>query len=231
MAENENIHKGHRQRMMKKFLEYGIDCFAEHEVLEILLYSCYSRRNTNDIAHGLIRRFGSLKGVLNAGVDELCEVDNVGPNAAAMLRFFKAFALQHAHEDFSGIVLDCSDKVCEFCYNMIHDCKVEVVHALFMDDAFSLLGEVQLSRGVTHRVAFDIKKVVAKAIETHSTKVILAHNHPHGVTAPTSADVSSTRRAYNTLINLGIELTDHIIVNDSEAYSMRSQGHLPDIWF
>ena len=135
--------------MMKKFLEHGIDCFEDHEVLEILLYSAYSRRNTNDIAHDLIRHFGSLKGVLNARTEELCEVDNVGPNAAAMLRFFKAFAVRNSREDYSGIVLDSSDKVREFCYNLLRGCTVEVVHVLLLDDALSLISESQISRGVT----------------------------------------------------------------------------------
>ena len=47
MAEEKNIHSGHRQRMLKKYLEHGIDCFEEHEILEIFLYTAYSRRNTN----------------------------------------------------------------------------------------------------------------------------------------------------------------------------------------
>ena len=55
MAENENVHKGHRQRMLKKYMMQGIDCFDDHEVLEILLYLVFSRRDTNELGHRLLK--------------------------------------------------------------------------------------------------------------------------------------------------------------------------------
>ena len=230
MAE-ENIHKGHRQRMIKKYLEHGIDCFEEHEVLEVLLFSCYPRRNTNDIAHDLIRRFGSLNGVLNASYEDLCDVDNVGPSAASMIKFFKDFAMRHAHEDNSGVVLLTRMQAMEFCYKLLKDCTVEVAHVLLLDDSYTLISESRLSRGVTTSVEFDLKTIVTKALKNQSSKVILVHNHPNGVLLPSAADVAVTRRVANSLNAIGIELVDHVIVNEEFAYSMRHAGILPDIWF
>ena len=64
LAEKNNSHKhshdGHRGRLRKKFIDGGVDCLATHELLELLLFYCVVRRNTNDIAHNLIDRFGSL---------------------------------------------------------------------------------------------------------------------------------------------------------------------------
>lgn len=231
MPEKENIHKGHRQRMMKKYLDHGIDCFEDHEVLEILLYSCYTRRNTNDIAHDLIRTFGSLRGVLNAEYDELLEVDNIGPNAAATICFFKDLARRNAHEDFSGIILSESEDVRVFCHNLLKDCGIEVVHALFLDAAMALLSDHQISRGVTHQVDFDLKQIVSLAFKCKSSRVILVHNHPHGAAIASSADVATTRRIAMALRNVGIELLDHIIVCEDDSYSMRCAHLLPDIWF
>ncbi len=225
-----NIHKGHRQRMMKKYLEHGIDCFEEHEILEILLFSCYPRRNTNDIAHALISRFGSLSGVLNASIDDLCDVENVGPSAATMISFFKDFALRHAHEDFSGIVLATRPQLLDFCYGLLKDCMIEVAHVLLLDDAYSLISESRVSCGVTSSVEFDLKTIATRALNNKCSKVVLVHNHPHGVLLPSAADVSTTRRVAVNLSAIGIELVDHIIVNEEYAYSMRFAGILPDIW-
>ncbi len=230
MPEKENPHKGHRQRMLKKYIDHGIDCFEEHEILEILLFSAYTRRNTNDIAHDLIKRFGSLNGVLNASMDDLCEVDNVGPNAAAMLSFFKDVALRQNVRDNSGVVLDSSEKLRQFCHTLLAGNRVEVAHALFLDDSFTLISESQISSGVTNRVEFDLKKIVAKALRNQSTHIVLVHNHPGGVTMASASDVAATRRTANALKELGIELVDHIIVNEESSYSMRAARMLPDIW-
>lgn len=231
MAENENIHKGHRQRMWKKYIEHGIDCFEDHEVLEILLFSAYSRRNTNDIAHELIRRFGSLEGVINAEFNELCEVENVGRAAALSICFMNDFAKRFAREDHSGVILDTSDGLRKFCYNLLHDCEVEVAHALLLDSSMSLIKDCRISRGVATSVDFDLKALAEKAIKSGCSNVVLVHNHPKGTALASSTDVASTRRVASALMNIGINLIDHIIVSKEEACSMRTSGMLPDIWF
>lgn len=73
--------------------------------------------------------------------------------------------------------------------------------------------------------------IVIKSVRTSCTKIILTHSHPHGVLLPSSADIASTRRAASALNSIGIELIDHIIVNEEDSYSMRTAGMLPDIWF
>ena len=209
MAEEKNIHSGHRQRMLKKYLEHGIDCFEDHEILEIFLFTAYSRRNTNDISHQLINRFGSLEGVLNAGYDEIVEEKNVGVTAAALISFMKDFARKYNRKDST----------------------TEEAHVLFLDQNLNFVGESQISQGSPNSVDLDLHDIVIKSVRTSCTKIILTHSHPHGVLLPSSADIASTRRAASALNSIGIELIDHIIVNEEDSYSMRTAGMLPDIWF
>lgn len=230
MAEEKNLHSGHRQRMLKKYLEHGIDCFEEHEILEIFLYTAYSRRNTNDISHQLIDRFGSLEGVMNAGYDELVEEKNVGVTAAALISFMKDFARKYNRTELAGMKLSSSESVRDFCFKLLHDCTVEEAHAIFLDQGLNLIGESLISQGGPNAVDFDLRTIVTKAIRTGCCNIILAHSHPRGVLLPSSADIASTRRVANALRNIGIELADHIIVNEESSYSMRSARMLPDIW-
>ena len=58
------IHDGHREKMRRRFLETGLEGFADHEALELLLYYAIPRRDTNPIAHALMERYDSLSGVL-----------------------------------------------------------------------------------------------------------------------------------------------------------------------
>lgn len=229
MAE-ENIHKGHRQRMLKKYLEHGIECFEDHEVLEIFLYSAYTRRNTNDISHKLIQRFGSLEGVMNAGYEELMEVDDVGSTAAALITFMKDFSKRYNREEFTGIKLDTSLAMRDFCYKLLKHCSVEEAHVLFLDQTLSLIGESKISRGGADAVEFDLRFIVSKAIRTQCCNIVLTHCHPHGVLLASSSDVSATRRVAQSLAAIGINLIDHIIVNEDDSFSMRTARLLPDIW-
>ena len=75
----EQLHKNHRERVLEKFRRFGLDTFADHEVLELLLFFAIPRVDTNPIAHRLMARFGSLHAVLEAPAEQLCEVEGIGP--------------------------------------------------------------------------------------------------------------------------------------------------------
>ena len=66
MEQTESIHKGHRERLRKRFLEHGLDSFSDIEALEFLLCYALPRRNTNPLAHALLKSFGSFRAVLEA---------------------------------------------------------------------------------------------------------------------------------------------------------------------
>ena len=78
------MHEGHRKRMYEKLK--NDDGLYEHELLEILLFNAFQRKNTNPIAHALLDSFGSISGVLNASVEELCAVEGVGESVALYLK-------------------------------------------------------------------------------------------------------------------------------------------------
>jgi 4-diphosphocytidyl-2C-methyl-D-erythritol kinase len=69
-----NPHAGHRKRLRERYVRSGMDDFADHEVIELLLTYAIPRVNVNEQAHALIERFGSVAGVLDASVEELCEI-------------------------------------------------------------------------------------------------------------------------------------------------------------
>ena len=79
------IHDGHREKMRRRFLETGLEGFADHEALELLLYYAIPRRDTNPIAHALMERYGSLSGVMAAPIEDLQKVKGIGENAAILL--------------------------------------------------------------------------------------------------------------------------------------------------
>ena len=80
MAAENNLHQGHRERMRERIAQQGFESLADHEALEVLLYLTNPRKNTNVMAHALLKRFGSFSRVLDAEEEELCKVEGVGPD-------------------------------------------------------------------------------------------------------------------------------------------------------
>lgn len=230
MADEKNQHAGHRQRMLKRYLEHGIDGFEDHEILEIFLFTAYSRRNTNDISRALIERFGSLEGVLNAGYDQLKEEKNVGDTAAALITFMKDFARKFSGTDLAGRKLRNSREMCDYFFGLLRDRDKEEAHAAFLDQTMNLITEADVSDIGKHRVDFDLRSIVSRAIKSQCVNIVIAHTHPGGVLLPSSIDVAATRRIFNSLSNIGIQLMDHIIISEEGSYSMRAARMLPDLW-
>lgn len=98
------VHEGHRSRKKEQFRAHGLDAFADHEVLELLLYYAVPRQDTNPIAHRLMEKFGSLDAVFAADRAALEEVEGIGENASTLLSHVPADAphprfLRRARDD------------------------------------------------------------------------------------------------------------------------------------
>lgn len=92
-------HGGHRKRLKYRYLQSKEESFSDHELLELLLFYSIPRANTNEIAHSLIERFGSISNMVEAEVDELKLVHGIGNNSAILLKLMLSLAKRYADED------------------------------------------------------------------------------------------------------------------------------------
>lgn len=90
MPQNDVDHKHHRQRLKERFLQEGLDSFDPVNILELMLFYAIPQGDTNPTAHRLLDTFGSLSGVMNASVENLCQVKGVGQHAATLIKLFAA---------------------------------------------------------------------------------------------------------------------------------------------
>lgn len=220
------IHDGHRDHMRKRFLENGLSGFADHEVLELLLYYAIPRRDTNPIAHALMDRFGSLNAVLTAPLEILKQVDGIGENAAILLRL-ASLAVQKARLEEAEHELALSDrkKIGAYLLELFSQERNEAVYQLCLDQKGKLLACKRLGEGSSSAVNLDIRKLVENALLTTASYVILAHNHPSGIALPSQEDKNTTDRAKAALAAIRVILEDHIIVADNDYVSLAQSGY------
>jgi len=220
-------HDGHRQRKKEQFLQHGLEAFADHEALELLLFYAIPRRDVNPTAHLLMERFGSLERVLAAPVEELEQVPGMGRNAAALLRLVpqlirKARLSAAQHER----VLDTSERIGAYFLDIFAAQSDEVMYQLCLDAKGSMLSCRKLGEGSVAAVGMNLRLLVENAIRSNAVLVALAHNHPSGLAFPSQEDRVTTIQAREALDTVGIRLVDHIIVADDDFISMRQSGML-----
>lgn len=221
------MHDGHRERMKKRFSEHGLASFSDIEALEMLLFYALPRKNTNEIAHHLLDRFGSFRGVLEADLDELRTVEGVGENAAALLRLVTEMNMRYVQsEQSAGRIMTQSEAAGEYLIPLYAYQKREMAYMLFLNSAGRLLCCRELARGIVNRVEFSARDIIEAAIKENAAKVVLSHNHLSGTALPSQSDIDSTLRIRDALKVIGIELSDHIIVCDDDFVSLYDSGYL-----
>ena len=221
------IHDGHREKMRQRFLKSGLEGYADHEALELLLYYALPRKDTNPIAHALMERYGSLAAVLNAPVEDLKAVEGIGESAAILLKLVPQITKKaRIAEVEKETVLSTVSRVGAYLLERYEGETHEVIYQLCLDRKGRLLACKRLHEGSVSGAELDVRRIMENAILTKASGVILAHNHPSGIALPSAEDIAATTRAKEALKTIAVELVDHIIVADGDFVSMERSGYL-----
>lgn len=210
-----NLHAGHRLRMREKYFKFGPDAFQDHELLEMLLYFSIPRANTNDTAHLLLERFGSFENLLSADVSSIRSVEGVGESSALLISIVGALVKRSKKKQTSlKKKFNNLESVGNFFVERFAGSSKEVVAAMFLDSNMRLIDVTTIAEGSVGEVSFTPAKVVREAIIKDATAVILAHNHPSGISAASLADRNMTIVLESALSSVEIPLIEHIVVGE-----------------
>ena len=220
---------GHRKRLRERFVKNGLAGFAEHEALELLLTLAIPRTDVKQPAKALLKRFGSLRGVLDAPLTELRSVPGIGEVAAVGLHLVReaaALYLQQGSE--GGDVLRDATKISDFWRMRIGALKHEVFAVAYLDSAHRLLpdGVQMLQEGTIDRAAVYPRRVVEAALKRQAAALVLAHNHPNGNVQPSEQDKVLTRAIVLAAETISLRVVDHLVVSSDETFSFRQAGLL-----
>ncbi|MDD6051428.1 MAG: DNA repair protein RadC [Clostridiales bacterium] len=219
------MHDGHRRRLRERFRLDGLEGFAPHEVLELLLFYARARGDVNPLSHRLLDTFGSLRGVLEAPVDQLCAVEGVGEETATLISLivpmFRRYERCLCEEKMR---LTHYRDVQDYCRALLVGLRKERFYVISLSTKLRVLGQRIVGEGSLAEVPAYPRLVVETALNHNAYGVILCHNHPGGEAVPSLGDVDVTRELEGILSRLGIALMDHIIVADGETYSMAMHG-------
>lgn len=221
-----SIHDGHRLRLKSLYRKEGLDSFEQVNVLELLLFYCVQRKDTNALAHRLLDHFGSLSEVLDASPQELEKIEGVGEHVATFLSMIPDVSRYYlVNRAGKGTVAKTPDS----CGALLSDYFVgqnhEVVYMLCLDAKCKVLCCRLVGKGSVNSASISVRTVVEIALGANATSVVLAHNHPSGLAIPSADDIQTTIRMARALEAVEISLADHIVFSDDEYVSMLQSGY------
>lgn len=228
-SEAVSTHAGHRQRLRDRFQKSGLEGFADYEIVELLLTLAIPRSDVKQPAKELIRRFGDLRGVLDAPSADLRAVPGIGKVAPVALKIVKAAAtLYLQQESEAGEFLADPSRLENFWRMRLGALTNEVFEVAYLDASGRIMrdGVERLSEGTAHRAPAYPRRIVEQALKRGAASIVLAHNHTNGDPSPSPQDKNLTRLVVLTAEPLDLRIVDHVIVSPDKTFSFRKAGLL-----
>lgn len=219
------MHDGHRKRLRERYRAEGLERFAPHEVIELLLCYGRARGDVNPLAHRLLETFGTLKGVFEATPDQLMAVEGVGEETATLLSLtvplFRRYSACLCEERRT---LDSTEAAEAYCAALLAGRRHECFYVISVSAKNTVIGERMIAEGSLDAVPAYPRRVAEAALNHNASGVILCHNHPSGDCTPSREDVQLTAKLKKALEALDIRLLDHVVVGAAGTYSMAAHG-------
>ena len=219
-----SLHDGHRQRLKARFQKEGLDHFEKHQVLELLLFYCLPRQDTNPIAHRLLDKFGTVDEVMKASPAELKMVEGVNDGVVQYLRLLRELERYRSVERVDNVFLNTLEDCGTYIIPYFDNRRNETVFLLCLDAKRKLISCKLVGEGSVNSAGVPIRRIVEMAMNEGASSVVLAHNHPSGFAVPSAEDQATTIRLARALSAVEIVLADHIVVADGDCVSMVQSG-------
>lgn len=223
------MHEGHRQRMLER-LERSEESFCDHELLEMILYNAIPRKNTNDIAHNLLLKFGSIKGVFHASVSQLSAVDGVGDSTASYLKCIGLFVgkLNDAKE-IEMPLLSCYDDFVKVLGKRFVNLQTEVMELYSLDGRERIKNVRRYTSSDRGSVRIKNEDIIDFIVKERPASMLIVHNHLNNDCSPSVEDNEFTAQVYMICQMHGVKLREHVILAGEKNYSYYMTGHLARI--
>ena len=209
----------------EKLASSGVASLDDVELLAMLLGTGAARLTVIELAESLLDAFGGLRGLLQARRDALEKQQGLGPAKTAKLLAVLELSRRYLDEMLMrSDPLESPDVTEQYLKSALRDCSNEVFACLFLDTRHRVIAFEELFHGTIDGATVYPRVVAEKALRHGAAALIVAHNHPSGVSEPSLADQAITRRLKDALALLDIRLLDHFVVGEGTPVSMAARG-------
>lgn len=229
MKETKMNEHGHYARLRKRFLDGGLEGFLDYEVIELLLKLADNRRDQKNTAKNLIKKFKSLKGVLEAHPDELKKEFGVGPANVFGIKMIQAVSRRYLKDQIiNADYVKSSNDVMDYLRHRLRDKSRESFLLVLLNGQNRIISIEKLFTGsITTSVVYP-REVIKFILQKDAAAVIFVHNHPSGNPQPSMDDKSITNKLISACKTIDVIVHDHIIIAGNQITSFADKGLMPD---
>ena len=214
------------ERPRERLLRLGSEALSAQEILALILGRGIKGESVMVTSQKLLSRFGNLKGIANASIEELTQTRGIGPAKAAQIK--AALELSKRMEvdvnEKPKPLLKSPEDVAAVVKSRLKGKKKEHFLVLCLDTRNRLINDKLVSMGSLDTSIVHPREVFKEAVSSSAASVIFVHNHPSGDPEPSKEDVELTKRLAKAGEIIGIDVLDHIIVCNESYLSLKAKN-------
>jgi DNA repair protein RadC len=213
------------ERPRERLQKLGPDALSSQELLALVIGRGIPKKSVMTIAQELMARFGNVKAISQATLEELSQIKGIGPAKAAQIKAcFELAKRENLEADEESFDIKNPEAVFKLMSSSIKDKAKEHFKLILLNSRNKKIGISTISIGTLTTSLVHPREVFKDAITHSAASVILAHNHPSGDPEPSEDDLKITRKLVESGKILGVEVIDHIIIGKTNFYSFREKG-------
>lgn len=213
---------GHRKRVVHKLLSYGSDFFSDYEIVELMLFLIFKRKDTKQLAKHLLFKFKNINNILNAEDTDLLKIKGIGVSTCNAFKIINTIVKNSLKTKIQNQnVIMCFADIVSYCSNIMKHLVYEEFHVILLDLKNTIIKDIVLQKGTIDTVEIYPREVVKECIKAGAKSIILVHNHPSGDTIPSANDIYTTKKINEAISIFNIILFDHIIIGKDKYTSFR----------
>jgi len=203
-------------------------------LLAIILRSGTRGVNVQDLARGLLQRYGSFGAMAECSADEIAKIKGMGKVKAQVLEAALEIAKRLSEESTpERCQVKTPEDAARLLRQEVRGMDRENFWVLLLDTKNRLRKKpVNVSKGVLDASLVHPREVFKAAVTSATAAVVLVHNHPSGDPAPSAEDVRITRQLVEAGRVMDMKVLDHVILGaktpgrETDYVSMREEGIL-----
>jgi DNA repair protein RadC len=224
-SQNEKPHYlGHRRRLSERFTSHP-EHVSDYELIEMLLFYVFQRRDTKPLAKALLNRFKFVREIILADPLDLKKIDGLGKSTLCLItlvrEIFSRTLLEKITE--SKAIMSVA-QITEYYKNALEHLKKEQFRVMFLNNKNKLISEELMQKGTVNNTAIYPREIIQKALEYGASAIIMVHNHPSGDPKPSRQDIIMTKMVKEITQKLDIVLLDHVIIGKNGITSFKELG-------
>ncbi len=214
------------ERPRERLQKLGPEALSSQELLALIIGRGIPKKSVMTIAQELLAKFGNVRTIGQATIEELSQIKGIGMAKAAQIKACFELGKRESLEPDNLVSFDIKNPEAVFraVRASIQDKAKEHFKLILLNSRNKIIAISPISTGTLTTSLVHPREVFKDAIVHSAASVILAHNHPSGDPEPSEDDLKITKKLAESGKILGIEVIDHIVIGKNNFFSFREKG-------